>query len=141
MNNSYFIYCDGGARGNPGPAASAFVVYNSSHHLVFETSQPIGQTTNNQAEYQAVIFALEWLSRQNLTGAEITFYFDSQLLVNQLKGLYKIKDLILKQKYQIVAKLINSSKFKVKNYIYIPRRQNSRADFLVNQALDKALIL
>jgi len=137
MPNQISIYCDGGARGNPGPAASAFVVKDSSGKIIHEQGFYLGTATNNQAEYQAVIEALKWLSTMNHQLSTINFYLDSQLVVNQLKGEYKVKDPGLKIKHLEIKRLISNFKFQISNFVYVPREQNSRADFVVNQTLDK----
>ena len=133
------IYTDGGARGNPGPAACAFVATDESGAIIYQQGFYLGVTTNNQAEYQAVIEALKWLSLQTTKDQQLTanFYLDSQLVVNQLKGLFKIKDPNLKIKYLEIKKLIANSQLLIANFTYIPREQNSAADRLVNQTLDK----
>ena len=136
MPNQISIYCDGGARGNPGPAASAFVVKDSSGKIIHEQGFYLGTATNNQAEYQAVIEALKWLSTMNHQLSTINFYLDSQLVVNQLKGEYKVKDPGLKIKHLEIKRLISNFKFQISNFVYVPREQNSRADFVVNQTLD-----
>ena len=133
------IHCDGGARGNPGPAACAFVVYDDQHKLIFTGGKYLGQATNNQAEYEAVISALEWLcSEYSMSNNQysITFYLDSELVVKQLKGIYKVKDLGLKNKKLAIEKLVANCKIKVENYVHIPRESNSVADKKVNQILD-----
>lgn len=133
------IFCDGGSRGNPGPAACAFVVFNPSGTIVYQSGQYLGNTTNNLAEYQAVINALQWL-RQNdqlSNPVPVNFYLDSQLVINQLNGLYKIKHPILKLKYLEILKLKKNLKFKIVNFSYLPRSQNYHADALVNETLDR----
>ena len=135
------IYCDGGSRGNPGPATSAFVVKDSAGKILHQQGFFLGITTNNQAEYQAVILALNFLSEALRDGGQFTtinLYLDSLLVVNQLSGHFKIKEQNLKKRY-----------FEIKNYLdqlekleiriifsYIPRSQNFLADRLVNQILD-----
>jgi ribonuclease HI len=138
MNDSLMVFCDGGARGNPGPAASAFVIQDFSGNTIFESGKEIGPATNNQAEYQAVILALEWLAAKSYPDQEVTFFLDSLLVVNQINGLFKIKDQKLKDKYQTVYTLIKGCRLNIRSFEYIPRRKNTRADFLVNQALDKS---
>lgn len=130
------IWTDGGARGNPGRAAIG-VVIKSGAKTLHETSHFIGRSTNNQAEYKAVIVALEWLRSQKITSeqAEIEFHLDSELVVHQLNGQYKVKDEKMKKLYTQVRELIlsiGSAHFNV-----VPRSQNKRADQLVNQALDR----
>lgn len=130
------IYCDGGARGNPGPAACAFVVKNESGEIIYSYGKYLGETTNNQAEYGAVIEALTWLS-ENQSEQEILFFLDSQLVVNQINGVYKIKEKSLQEKNILIKKLINDYKIKIKSFTYIPREKNFLADRLVNETLDK----
>lgn len=130
------VYCDGGARGNPGPAASAFVVKDASGQVIYRQGIYLGIATNNQAEYQAVIQAIKWLSA-NHPASPANFYLDSQLVVNQLMGRFKIKDQALKIKHLEIMKLIASHKLEIANFVYIPRAQNSIADFQVNLTLDQ----
>jgi len=128
------IYCDGGARGNPGPAAIGVMIYDAKGQLLRKIGRYIGSRTNNQAEYEAVIRGLkEALSYQP---DEIDFYLDSELIVNQLKGIYKIKNQGLKPLYQTSRDLI--SKFKRVNFHHLKRKDNQEADRLVNQALNQA---
>jgi len=82
------IYCDGGARGNPGPAAGAFVVLADNKEIAAE-GKSFRVATNNEAEYGAVIMAMTWLLKNN--AASVVFYLDSELVVKQLNGVYKIK--------------------------------------------------
>lgn len=127
--------CDGGARGNPGPAASAFVVFDESGQVVYQAGKYLGEGTNNQAEYEAVWLAVNWLG-QNYPQAEVEFRLDSQLVVNQLKGNFKVKDPELKIKYSEIKSLIENCKLKIVNFSYVPRIKNFLADNLVNQTLD-----
>ena len=138
IKNDLSVFCDGGARGNPGPAAIGFVVFQNER-IVHKFSKRIGEATNNVAEYRAVIAALTWLidkpSIINNQSSIINFYLDSLLIVNQLKGNFKIKNFNL-QKLIVRAK---NTERKIKgevNYSYIPRRQNKIADALVNQSLN-----
>lgn len=133
----YLIFTDGGARGNPGPAAAAFLVYLLEGEKVFSESFFLGNTTNNVAEYQAVVRALKWLVKNcNKEGASYSFYLDSQLVVNQLSGLYRVKDSKLQ-------KLIMTAKEEEKKlrgkviFCYLPREFNRMADRLVNRRLDE----
>jgi ribonuclease HI len=132
------IHCDGGARGNPGPAASAFVVLNENGEVVYQQGLYLGETTNNQAEYGAVLGAVNWLqsSQYNLPESLITFILDSELVVKQLRGEYKVKDLNLKSKKMEIEKILTNSQFKIEKIINVPRAENSIADSLVNQTLD-----
>jgi ribonuclease HI len=132
------IYSDGGARGNPGPSACAFVVFDGGK-LIEKGSSHLGVGTNNQAEYQGVILALEWAkkdSRFNSKDLNVNFFVDSELIAKQIKGLYKVKDPTLKSLYSRVKDLLAKipAKFTFQN---IPRAKNKMADFLVNETLDK----
>jgi len=131
------VFCDGGARGNPGPAAIAFVV-SEDGKIIYKFSKKIGKTTNNVAEYQAVIEALKWLKQQTTNNKQYTtinFFLDSQLVVNQLNGFFKIKDAKLRNliiKARILEQEIGRKIF----YNLISRRQNKIADSLINQTLN-----
>lgn len=147
------IYCDGGARGNPGPAAIGFAVKTGSGRLLHQHAQTLGVATNNTAEYEAVIVALRWLKRLNAEEkqpTEIRFFLDSRLVVNQLIGNFKVKEERLKKAIVEIRKLEReigattgkpfdgiSQKGRSIRYFLIPREQNSLADALVNQALDR----
>lgn len=138
LSNQLAIYCDGGSRGNPGPAACAFIVKNCRGQVVHQQGFYLGVSTNNQAEYQAVIEALKYLSSSHLDLSTINFYLDSLLVVNQLNGIFKIKDEKLKTKYFEVKKITSKlGQLVIRNFIYVPRSQNFAADKLVNQVLDK----
>jgi len=130
------VYTDGGAKGNPGPASIGVVIIDSQGKEYLRLSKNIGVTTNNFAEYQAVISALEWLrkNQNNLREFEkINFFLDSKLVVNQLNGIYKIKNFDLKNQAVKVKILEKSLPFLVR-YSHIPREENKIADFLVNQS-------
>ena len=130
------IYCDGGARGNPGPAAIGVVV-TSDGGLITEFGRVIGVATNNTAEYRAVIAALEYLRLKSLQPAEIKIYTDSLVVGSQLAGKYKVKVAHLKNYLSQVRELETQIGVTI-SYRVIPREQNARADYLVNQALDQA---
>ena len=136
------VFCDGGARGNPGPAAIGFVVQDSTGSVIHQHGEFIGSTTNNVAEYRAVIAALEWLIKNKSTFhfelLTLNFYLDSALVVNQLNGLFKIKQAHLRE-LVLQVKILESSLQVSPVYAAIPRSQNSHADSLVNQALDQQL--
>jgi ribonuclease HI len=127
------IYCDGGARGNPGPAASAFVAIENKQ-VVFKQGKFLGHATNNVAEYSAVILALTWLQKQNCK--EVNFRLDSQLVAKQMDGSFKIKNAKLQELNATANALIKNLKFKI-SFSYIPRIKNSLADKLVNDVLDE----
>jgi len=128
------IFTDGGALNNPGPAASAFVVY-SNNKLIHKSSFGIGNTTNNFAEYSAVVNALEWLIKNKPQEiSKTTFYSDSNLMVNQLNGLYKVKNAVIREfimKIRILQQEIGAPI----TYTYIPREKNSLADAMVKKEL------
>ena len=90
------VYADGGARGNPGPAAVGVIIIGSNGREIKKIGRGLGRATNNQAEYQAVILGLEWLSANTRGNHQINFYLDSELIVHQLTGNYRVKDAILK---------------------------------------------
>lgn len=131
------IYCDGGARGNPGPAAAAFVVIKNAT-VEHKEAEYLGERTNNEAEYAAVIMALNWLRDNNrlTTEKEVVFYLDSELVVKQLSGEFKIKSKKLLPKFLLAKELEKVIGFKIV-YISVPREKNKLADFLVNKALDQ----
>lgn len=130
------VFCDGGARGNPGKAASAFVVLKDGKKIASGSSF-LGVATNNVAEYSAVILALEWLIENKLIlGSKLIFYLDSELVVNQLKGLYKVKNEKLRNLFLTVAQLVKQLSTDVV-FENITRKKNKSADSLVNEKLDK----
>jgi ribonuclease HI len=123
------IFTDGGARGNPGPGGIGVVIKYDDK--VLEFSKFIGNSTNNQAEYKAVILALE--EAKKIKAKEIDFYLDSELVVNQLNKKYKIKNQDLSLLFIQIWNL--SSNFNKITYTHIKREQNKEADKLVNKAL------
>lgn len=134
------IYCDGGARGNPGPAASAFVVKENSGKILHKQGFYLGIATNNQAEYQAVLEALKFLSTSHLALCTVTFYLDSLLVVNQLNKKFKIKDEKLKEKILILRNYLEQlGQLEIRIiFNYVPRSHNYQADKIVNETLDNA---
>lgn len=128
------VYCDGGARGNPGPAAWGFVVKKDGI-TINQNGGYIGIATNNAAEYTAVIKALTYLEEHN-TGSELRIYVDSQLVASQLSGIFKVKNPAIREMVLKIRNLENS--FANITYTHIPREQNKEADLQVNLALDKA---
>ena len=136
MTFSLKIFTDGGARGNPGPAAVGVVIFDEHGKGIHRFGRAIGETTNNVAEYQAVIDALGWVEGQLKKPEIINFFLDSMLVAKQLSGNWKIKQAHLRELAVRVGTLIGKLGVKV-TYTPIPRERNSEADFLVNQALDK----
>lgn len=136
------IFSDGGARGNPGPGACAFVAKKGNRTLS-QGSKYLGKVTNNVAEYSGVILALNWLvdNLQSVGNSEPTIFFmDSELVVSQINGVYKIKNLTLRKLHQGIVETITKNGFQT-TFKYIPRSKNKVADFLVNQELDKSAVL
>ena len=134
MMNKITIYCDGGSRGNPGPAAIGVYI----PELKKEYSQYLGKTTNNDAEYQAIIFALkkikQLIGKVKTKKTDIEIKADSELIVSQLNGEYKIKEKSLVPLFIEIWNL--KQDFKKVSFKHIPREQNTRADFLVNKELN-----
>ncbi len=130
------IYTDGGARGNPGPAAIGVVIKDTNNKILHQFGHTIGPATNNLAEYQAVVAALEYLITNKHKPGSINFFLDSRLVVNQLNGLWKVKDSNLRQKVIIIRQLEGTLNTSIK-YTAIPREQNFEPDALLNQALDQ----
>ena len=126
------IYTDGASRGNPGPAAIGAVIKDGQGRVLGKISRRIGRTTNNQAEYRAVIAALEEAIRLGVAGVVIKS--DSELVVEQINGRYRVKNPALKPLHQRVREL--QSLFQSFAIASIPRRQNTEADRLSNAALD-----
>lgn len=133
------IYTDGGARGNPGPAAIGIVISDEKGNVLKKYPQYLGRNfTNNEAEYQAVIFALKkvkLLFGKKKSGTSIVeIRSDSELLVKQMQGLYKILDSKIQALFLTVWNL--KIDFKEVKFGLIPREKNKEADKLVNEALD-----
>jgi ribonuclease HI len=124
------IHSDGGSRGNPGPAAIGVVI--ELPHKKIEIGEKIGIATNNVAEYRAIIRGLEEAQKNNVT--EVECYLDSELVVKQIKGEYRIKDPKMIELASKVFALRDTFDFIV--FISIPREKNKAADKLVNMALD-----
>ena len=123
---------DGGARGNPGPAAIGVVVSGPDGEVVEEVAERIGPATNNVAEYRALLRALE-LAR-DLGAAELEIIGDSELIARQVTGVYKVKHPAMKPLHaQAQAALRGFERWRIRT---VPRAQNARADALVNAALD-----
>ena len=126
------IYSDGGSRGNPGPAASAFVV-TKNDQVIFSQSRYLGETTNNVAEYTTVLMIVEWLAK-NMSDS-VLVNLDSQLVERQLNGQYKVKDQKLKDIFLKIKDVILKNKINIK-FIWNYRETNHLADELVNKELD-----
>ncbi len=137
MNDQHFIiHTDGGARGNPGPAAVG-VVAAADGRVVARLSQTIGQTTNNQAEYQAVHLALTYARDHGAKTVDL--YADSELIVKQLRGEFKIKNKDLAPWFVKIQALVNA--IGRVHFFAVPREENMAADALVNEALDRLALV
>lgn len=137
-----FINTDGGSRGNPGPAGIGIVFYDENEKEIKSYKKFIGHGTNNEAEYSAIVEALklaiesDWFGQHNGNGREIVCRLDSQLVVEQVCGRYKIKQPHIQVFNDEIKKLLGQFNLKI-SFVHIPREQNKRADELVNQALDE----
>ena len=134
----YNVYTDGGARGNPGPAASAFVIKDQLLNKIAAGSKYLGGATNNIAEYQGLIQALTWFNHNSnllVKDDSIVFHLDSQLIVNQMLGKYKIKQPHLQKLHNLSQNLASQLNISI-DYTYIPRLKNHEADRLVNESLN-----
>lgn len=131
MSKTVQVYCDGGSRGNPGPAAAGAVILRGKE-VVAELQDYLGIATNNVAEYSAVILALRKLRALKLTKAD--FFLDSELVVRQLTGIYKVKNPDMKLLYDQVQKLSIGLDL---SFTHVLRVNNKHADAMVNQCLDK----
>lgn len=128
------LHCDGGSRGNPGPAAVGVVLTDAAGEVVAEVSQVIGVATNNVAEYEAVIRGLERAAELGAT--EVALVGDSELIAKQITGEYKVKHPDMKPLHAAAtAALAGFEGWTIRT---VPRAQNADADALVNQALDAA---
>ncbi len=126
------IHVDGGARGNPGPAAIGIVLARPDGTVLEEIAEPIGVATNNVAEYRAVLRALE--RARELGESEIAVIGDSELVAQQLTGLYKVKHPAMVELHGRARALLSG--FSEWSFVTVPRAENAAADALVNRALD-----
>lgn len=127
------IFTDGGARGNPGPAASGIVVQNEQGEVLSVFGEYLGEQTNNFAEYSALIAGLK--KAKSLGATEVDCYLDSELVVKQMRQEYKVREPGLQKLF--VHAFNEATKFKRVHYIHIPREINKAADEQVNKILDK----
>ncbi len=129
---NYELYTDGGARGNPGPGAVG-IILKKDGEVIFAKGKNLGDTlTNNQAEYRAILGGLKVAAKIGIK--ELKCNLDSELVVKQLRGEYKVKNEELKELFAKVKKA--EGDFKKVSYHHIPREKNKLADELVNEALD-----
>lgn len=125
------LFTDGGARGNPGPAAIGFVL-SQMGNVPLEYGEYIGHATNNQAEYRALLAGLTEAKKQNIQ--TVTCFLDSELVVKQVRGEYRVKNEELKELLAEIKKLFSA--FTSLTFQHVPRSKNKIADRLVNEALD-----
>lgn len=133
------VYTDGGSRGNPGPAGIGVAIAGEKGNIVKEYSDFLGTKTNNEAEYEAVVFALRKLKalygKEKIKNARVEVRMDSQLVARQLNGRYKIEEPKL---FPLFIKIWNlKMSFGSVSFAEIPREQNKEADRLANEAMDK----
>ena len=128
------VHVDGGARGNPGPAAAACVISTPEGETLLERSQLLGAATNNVAEYRALLLGLN--AAGELGASEVEVVGDSELIAKQVQGLYKVKHEAMRPLHaQAMAALARFERWSIRT---VPRAQNAQADELVNAALDQA---
>jgi len=139
LSKKVIVYTDGGSRGNPGPSAIGVVIVDEGGKLIKKYGQTIGEATNNQAEYEAVIFALRKIKalfgKKKIKDLQMEIKSDSELMVSQLKGEFKILEENIQKLFILVWNL--KIDYKKISFTLIPREKNKDADFLVNEALDR----
>ena len=132
------IYTDGGSRGNPGISGYGLVIYDDQKTLIYQESKFLGIKTNNEAEYSGIIAALEWV-KKNQSAYQITqlnFFADSQLMIRQFQGIYKVKAPTLLPLFSRAQQLLLQINLPAK-FTDIRREFNKLADELANQAMDR----
>ena len=131
---AHLAYVDGASRGNPGPAAYGAIVHSPDRKEIFRIGKPLGIATNNAAEYYALITALDYAAHHGIKSLRVRS--DSELLVNQMNGRYRVRSKDLKPLHERAAKLANQLEhFAIE---HVPREENREADALANEALDRA---
>ena len=132
---TFSLYTDGAARGNPGLAGAGVVIADAQDKIIHKGKKFLGHLTNNQAEYQALILGLKLVQKTiNCEESELTCFLDSQLIARQMSGQYRVKNIELKALF-VEAKKLASELSRVK-FIHIPREKNTEADKLANMAID-----
>jgi ribonuclease HI len=132
LSDKFVLFTDGGARGNPGPAAAGAFLCTPKKDFVKELGVYLGKATNNEAEYRGLIIGMKAAIKAG--AKKLVCYLDSELIVKQLNGIYKVKNARL-GKYFDEIKLMEE-KLKSVNYKHVPREKNKKADSLVNEVLD-----
>ncbi|MBN1595060.1 ribonuclease HI family protein [candidate division FCPU426 bacterium] len=128
-----YVFCDGGARGNPGPAAAAAVLFDPRQRRLDQTQKYLGITTNNVAEYEGLLLGLGLAQAHGVRNIHLRL--DSELVVRQLLGEYKVKHPALRPLWQKAQTLLKA--FAGREIRHVPREENSAADRLVNESLDR----
>lgn len=131
----YILHIDGASRGNPGPSSIGVLIQNDKNETIQEVSEPIGEATNNMAEYMALIYGLQ--AALALKGTRLHIKTDSELLAKQWSGVYKVKEMHIRMLYRIAKQV--SKYFENCQITHVPREQNREADRLANEALDSTL--
>ena len=132
----FSLYFDGASRGNPGPSSLGGVIYDSSEEEKINYKKAIGIATNNYAEYQALLVGIKVCIKYDIK--EVNVYGDSKLVIEQVKGNWKVKSDNLKPMHTEITKFITPEFFKKITFNHVRRNLNKRADELANIALDKA---
>jgi len=134
----FTIHADGGSRGNPGPAGAGAMIRDALGNSVASVSRFLGVRTNNFAEYEAVILAFETLAKlvpeKKRVATEVMVKMDSELVVKQMRGEYKVRHPVLKEQQARLAQA--ASAFGATSFTHVPRAENSDADALANAAMD-----
>lgn len=133
--SSLIVWCDGAARGNPGPAGAGVQITTADGEVVAEIAAGLGETTNNVAEYTAAIRGLERAGELGAT--DVLLRSDSQLLINQLTGRYRVKSPHLQPLYRRLRELVGA--FERVRFEHVPRERNGEADRLANEGVDSWL--
>lgn len=133
---SIVLYTDGGARGNPGPAGAGAVIYDGERQLATIKKFLGEKQTNNWAEYEALALALAKAKKLGLTDRGIEVRMDSELIVKQMRGEYRVKEPTLKPQHAKVRELL--ADFGSVRFVHVRREQNAEADALVNEVIDEA---
>lgn len=132
---TYVLHADGAARGNPGPAGAGAVLFDERGSVVAELRRHLGRATNNRAEYEALLLGLEEAKRRG--ARDLLVRLDSELLVRQLRGEYRVKSPSLRPLAQRAVRLL--SEFASARVEHVQRERNAHADRLANEAIDFAV--
>jgi len=134
------IYTDGGSRGNPGISGYGLVIYEDKQKILYQEGKFLGVKTNNEAEYSGIIAALEWVKKNktNYNITQLNFFADSQLMIRQFQGLYKVKAPTLLPLFAHAQQLLAQINLPAK-FTDVRRDFNKLADELANQAMDRRL--